>query len=174
MPQLLPDGLGDPSVEEPVSQAVVSYGESWEFHLNPECDCTDPLQQIPHLSVRGKQVQRVTEARTLEQWLRMALAVERFRWEIYDNQYGTEFTELIEGSLPEVEAESEVVNTIREAILVDPRVASVTSVGIVEGRDLGDPSAFVVEVRVVTFTGEQRLLRLDLSEIRTTNASLYT
>ncbi len=167
MPQLLPDGLSDPAVSVAVVQESVEYGESWLFHMEDDCDCTDPLQQIPHLAVRGNKVVRTEEVDTLEQWIRMALATERFRWEIFDNQYGTEFVSLIEGSLPEDEAETEVIRVIREAILFDPRVASVTSITVTEGRDLGNPAATVAEVRVVTYTGELRLLQLDLSLIRT-------
>jgi hypothetical protein len=117
---------------------------------------------------------RVTGPETLQQWITMCLATDRFRWEIYNNQYGTEFAQLIESSVPEDEAESEVIRVIREAILVDPRVASVTSVRVTPGRDVGNPSAFIAEVRVVTYTGELRLLQLDLSLIRTINAYLDT
>lgn len=167
MPQLLPDGLNDPAIAEAVVQEQVEYGESWRFHMEAVCDCADPLMQIPHLAINGNKVERTEGVDTLEQWITMALATERFRWEIYDNQYGTEFTELIAGSLPEDEAGTEVVRVIREAILFDPRIASVTSVTVTSGRDLDNPSAVVVEVRVVTYTGELRLLQLDLSLIRT-------
>jgi hypothetical protein len=98
----------------------------------------------------------------------MVLATDRYRWEIFDNQYGTEFVQMIEDSIPEDEAETEVIRIIKESILIDPRVASVTSVSVTEGRDVGNPAAFLVEVRVVTYTGELRLLQLDLSLTRTT------
>ncbi len=163
MPQLLPDGLNDPALEEPVTADAVTYGSSWQFHLNPECDCTDPLLDVPHLAVRGNKVTRTEEADTLMQWITMTLQTDRFKWEVYDNQYGTEFAELIEGSLPEEEAETEIIRAVREAILIDPRVASVTSVDFTEGRSLGNPAASVVEVRVVTYTGELKRLQLDLS-----------
>ncbi|MDX1744358.1 MAG: DUF2634 domain-containing protein [Halobacteriales archaeon] len=166
MPQLLPDGLLDPALDEPVSQTPVTYGKSWEFHMNPEsCSCSDLQLDIPHLGVRGKKVMRTEGVDSLIQWIRMTLATERYRWEIYDHQYGTEFVDLIEGSLPEDEAETEVIRAVREAILTDPRVASVTSVRLTEGRDLEDPepAAFVAEVRVVTFTGELKQLKLDTS-----------
>jgi hypothetical protein len=170
----LPDGVNDPAVEVPVAEPTIEYGEAWEFHINPQCNCTDPLQQVPHLAVKGNKVMRVTGPETLQQWITMCLATDRFRWEIYNNQYGTEFAQLIESSVPEDEAESEVIRVIREAILVDPRVASVTSVRVTPGRDVGNPSAFIAEVRVVTYTGELRLLQLDLSLIRTINAYLDT
>lgn len=167
MPQLLPDGLTDPAISEQVAQEPVEYGESWAFHMEVDCDCTDPLLNEPHLAVRGNKVERTTGVDTLTQWITMALATDRYRWDIFDGQYGTEFNQLIEGSLPEDEAETEVIRVIREAILFDPRIASVTSVKVTPGRDIGNPASVVAEVRVVTFTGELRLLQLDLSLIRT-------
>jgi hypothetical protein len=134
-------------------------------------DTYDP-SGFPHLAIRGKKVQRVKGAETLEQWITMALATDRYRWSIYDNQYGTEFDQLIESSVPEDEAESAVIRAISDAILNDPRIASVTSVSVTDGRSLGNPSSFVAEVRVVTFTGELRLLQLDLSDTRTLDAYL--
>ena len=167
MAQLLPDDINDPAIEEPVGQEPVSYGTSWEFHLNPQCkECDDPLQESPHLAVKGNKVMRVEGPDTIEQWIAMTLATDRFRYEIFDNQYGTEFDDLIERSVPEDEAETEVIRVLREAILLDPRIAVVTSVSVTEGREIGNPAAFVVEIRVVTFTGELRLLQLDLSDTR--------
>ncbi len=167
MAQLLPDDINDPAIEDPVGQDPVAYGTSWEFHLNPQCDmCDDPLQTIPHLAVKGNKVMRVEGPRTIEQWITMTLATDRFRYEVYDNQYGTEFDQLIERSVPEDEAETEVIRVLREAILLDSRIAAVTSVSVTEGREVGNPAAFVVEIRVVTFTGELRLLQLDLSDTR--------
>ena len=62
--------------EEPVAQEPVAYGESWEFHLNPECTaCDDPLKTIPHLAVKGKKVMRTEDAQTIEQWIRIPNAV---------------------------------------------------------------------------------------------------
>ena len=167
MAQLLPDGLGDPAIAEPVAEDPVDYGTSWEFHLNPQCQaCDDPLMSGPHLAVKGNKVMRVEGPDTIEQWIAMTLATDRFRYEIFDNQYGTEFDDLIERSVPEDEAETEVIRVLREAILLDPRIAVVTSVSVTPGREVGNPSAFVVEIRVVTFTGELRLLQLDLSDTR--------
>lgn len=169
MAQLLPDGLSDPAVAEPVAQDQIEYGDSWEFVMEGD-GSTDALTNVPHLAVKGNKVMRTEDVETLMQWIRMALATDRFTWEIYDNQYGTEFRELIESSVPEDEAETEVVRAIREAILVDPRIASVTSITLTDGRDVGNPAAFVAEVRVVTYTGELRLLQLDLSLTRTIDA----
>lgn len=169
MPQLLADGLQDPAIEVPVAQDVVEYGEAWEFHMGLDCGCAgEPT--YPHLAVRSNKVQRVTEVETLQQWITMALATDRYRWEIYDSQYGTDFKELIAASVPEDEAESAVIRAIRDSLLVDPRIDSITSVNVVDGRSLGNPSAFVVEVRVVTFTGELALLQLDLSDVEMLDA----
>lgn len=170
MAQLLPDDINDPAIEEPISDPVTEYGSAWQFHMSPECTCTDPLLNVPHLAVRGNKVMFVREEDTIEQWIRMTLATDRYRWEIYDNQYGTEFVQLIEASVPEEEAETEVIRTIRDAILVDPRISSVTSVAVTQGRDVGNPAAFIAEVRVVTYTGELRLLQLDISDVRTLDA----
>lgn len=169
MAQLLPDDLNDPAVQEPIAQDAVEYGESWEFHMDSNCSC-GTTADYPHLAIHGNRVMRVAEEQTLEQWIRMTLATDRFRWEIYDNQYGTEFKQMIADSIPEEEAETETIRVIREAILLDPRIASVTSVQVTDGRSLGNPAAFVAEVRVVTFTGELRLLQLDMSTIRTADA----
>ncbi len=164
MPQLLPDDLNDPAIEEPVAQDVIEYGTSWEFHMGG-CDC---IEDYPHLGIKGNKVMATRDSQTLEQWITMVLATDRYRWEIYDNQYGTEFVQMIEDSVPEDEAETEVIRIIRESILVDPRVASVTSVSVANGREVGNPAAFIAEVRVITYTGELRLLQLDLSLTRTT------
>lgn len=172
MAQLLPDGLSDPAVAVPVAEPVIEYGESWQFHLNPNCDCTDPLQQVPHLAVKGNKVMKVVEEDTLEQWIAFTLATDRYRWQIYNNQYGTEFKQLIEASVPEEEAETAVIRIIKDALLVDPRIATVTSVRVTPGREVDNPAAFIAEVRVVTFTGQLKLLQLDLSQVRTLDAYL--
>ena len=141
--------------------------------MERDCSCLGDIP-YPHLAVQGNKVMRTEGAETLEQWITMALATDRFRWEIYDNQYGTEFKNMIEASVPEEEAESETIRVLRDALLPDPRIASVTSVKVTQGRDEGNPSAFIAEVRVVTFTGELRLLRLDTSQMRTADAYFNT
>lgn len=173
MAQLLPDDVNDPAIQEPVAQDAVKYGKSWQFHMGGLCVCGDGTG-TPHLAVKGNKVMMVEEEQTLEQWITMALATDRYRWEIYDNQYGTEFKAMIEQSVPEDEAETNVIRIIKDAILLDPRIASVTSVSVEQGRDSGNPSAFIAEVRVVTFTGELRLLQLDLSLTRTLDAYFNT
>jgi hypothetical protein len=167
MPQLLPDGLLDPALSDPIPSENISYGETWGFHLGTSCACEVVVGPDaassggPHLAVSGSRALRLTGVETLVQWIRMALATDRYRYPIFNNQYGSEFTDIIASSLDADEAETEIVRTIREALLIDPRIQTITSVDIVEHEE--NAAALIADIRLVTFAGDVSHLRLDLS-----------
>lgn len=73
--------------------------------------------------------------RSLRQFVRMALATERFRYLIYDSDYGSEIDEVItQDSSPEL-LESEIPRVIREALIVDERIDNVTNFIIERSQD---------------------------------------
>ncbi len=151
MPQLLPDELLDPLVGEPVFEEPVEFGETWEFHFGTGCGCDNALYG-PHLGVVGDKVKRLVGKDTLMQWITMTLHTTRFAHLIYDEDYGTEFTDIIATSLDADEAKTEIEQTILDALLVDDRILDVTSVDVVESED--SASSVLVDIRLVTFAGE--------------------
>lgn len=157
MPQLFPEGMRDPeegSVVVGVDRSI-TYGETWSMHLGVECACG---KDYPHLEVYGGRPIQVSGIEALVQWIRMALSVERLRFPIYSSDYGVEFGRLISRSPTAEEVETEAPRMIREALLVDERIAEVREVRLAVSED--DPSSYFVDMEVVTFTGDLRAIEL--------------
>lgn len=160
MPQLLPDNLVDPALGEPVQSDPIEYGTSWQFHLGDNCPCPT-VEYGPHIAVRGNRAVRIEGINTLIQWIRMTLITDRYRWPIFDNQYGSEFNEIIENTDDAEEAKTEITRTIREALLIDDRIQAITDITILQDDE--NRNAVFVDVSLVTFAGDLSLLQLNLT-----------
>lgn len=165
MPQLLPDGIQDPaSLDVLPTDEAIEYGQSWEFHFTgsgTECACSAVNSQYgPHLAIVGNRVKLTNGIDTLAQWIRFALVTERFRWPIYSPDFGTEFTEIIDNSIDAEESTTEIEATINEALLIDERIADITSIEFEEVE--GAPEAYIVTVKVVSFAGETQETTFDI------------
>lgn len=155
MPQLLPLGMADPVQGNDVATVdqSITYGETWGFHMGHLCSCG---KEYPHLNVYGGRVEKVSGVDTLSQWIRFALSTERFLFPIYTDQFGVEFAALVERSPTAEEVMTEGPRMIREALSIDPRITEVREVRLEELP--GDPSSFLVEMEVVTFTTQVEVL----------------
>lgn len=150
MAQLLPEGLTDPilGVIEEEDQSI-TYGETWSMHLGTNCSCG---KTYPHLEVYGGRPFKVSGIDTMLQWIRLALSTERFRYEVYSDDYGVELDALIERSPTPEEVETEGPRMVREALAIDSRVEEVREVNLTV--DPEDPTNYFIDVEVVTFTGD--------------------
>ncbi|MEH7521680.1 DUF2634 domain-containing protein [Bacillus sp. JJ1503] len=85
----------------------------------------------------------------LRQFVVKAIRTARFRFLIYDNQYGSELEELIGADVSLELLQTEIPRVIREALIYDDRVADVVDFEIVRESD-----KLFVSFRVVTTTGD--------------------
>ncbi|WP_433614864.1 DUF2634 domain-containing protein [Paenibacillus cellulositrophicus] len=71
----------------------------------------------------------------LRQWIRKAILTARYRYLIYDSQYGCELESLLGQDISHQLLKSEITRVITEAILADDRVTSVEQFAIVRDGD---------------------------------------
>lgn len=102
-----------------------------------------------HLDFEAGRVRRPVDGRrALRQFVRMALQTERFRYLIYDGNFGSELHALISEDLPPEMLETEIPRIIREALTVDDRIQDVTSFEIRRDKD-----AYFVNFEITTPDG---------------------
>ena len=75
----------------------------------------------------GRIVDVIDDEEALHQFIVKALRTVRYRYPIYDGQYGSEVTTLIGRNMSQALAESEVPRMIREALISDDRINAVTT-----------------------------------------------
>lgn len=85
----------------------------------------------------------------LRQFIVKAIRTARFRFLIYDDQYGSELEELIGADVSLELLQMEIPRVITEALIYDDRVADVVDFEIVRESD-----KLFVSFRVVTTTGD--------------------
>ena len=71
----------------------------------------------------------------VRQLIRKAVSTARYRYPIYDDQYGCELEDLIGHQMPAQLLESEVARVIREAVVYDGRVSEVVNFKIRRYQD---------------------------------------
>jgi hypothetical protein len=116
MPNLFPLDE-DTSTETAETASKVSFGKSWRFDFENGEFVLTPA---------GK----VTETSDVEAWLewcKKALITARYRYLVYSRNYGQEFDDLISRHLSRSANESEIKRIATEALMVDPRTASVNN-----------------------------------------------
>lgn len=96
----------------------------------------------------GKVRRPVDGRRALRQFVRMTLQTERFRYLIYDGNYGSELHALISEDLTPELLRTEIPRVIREALTADNRIRDVINFEINRDRD-----AYFVTFEVVTADG---------------------
>jgi len=89
--------------------------------------------------------------RAIQQFIRMSLKTERFRYLIYDENFGSELHALIAEDLPQELLETEIPRVIREALLIDDRIQDVKNFEITRDKDIYYVT-FEVETVEGTFT----------------------
>ena len=151
MARLLSDGAAEAlSRARPVgprAQREVTFGRSPEFHFAPACPTCGDVGH-PHLVVRAGQISEVEGVSALTQWMRAALSTDRGRYPIYSQQFGTDYTDIMGSTHPEVSTLAQQMTI--DALAVDDRVRSV------EVRT----TTQAVEISVATFDGQGTRLRL--------------
>lgn len=89
----------------------------------------------------------------LRQFIVKAITTARFRFLIYDEQYGSELDELIGADVSLELLQMEIPRVITEALIYDDRVADVTDFEVTRDSD-----KLFVSFRVVTTEGEDVIL----------------
>ncbi|KQL18863.1 DUF2634 domain-containing protein [Cytobacillus solani] len=89
----------------------------------------------------------------LRQFIIKAITTARFRFLIYDEQYGSELDELIGADVSLELLQMEIPRVITEALIYDDRVADVTDFEVTRDGD-----KLFVSFRVVTTEGEDVIL----------------
>lgn len=105
-----------------------------------------------YLDFESGRIRRPVDGRrAIQQFIRMALKTERFRYLIYDENFGSELHALIAEDLPQELLETEVPRVIREALLIDDRIQDVKNFEITRDKDIYYVT-FDVETVEGTFT----------------------
>ena len=90
----------------------------------------------------------------LKVWIEKTIRTARFRFPIYDFQYGCELDDIIGYDLSRVVLESEIQRVIREALICDDRITDVRDFVIGRGGDWLKISFTVTTTLADTFTQE--------------------
>jgi len=114
MPSLFPTEQVTAAPEE-TQTSQVKYGRSFIFDFE---------QGDFILSPTGKVVE-VDGVEAYRQWAQKTLLTPRYRHPIYSRNYGQEFEDLLRRNLTRAGNESEIKRMVTEALMVDPRTASV-------------------------------------------------
>jgi phage baseplate assembly protein W len=77
----------------------------------------------------------------IRQFIRKALVTARYRFLIYDKEYGSEMETLLGQDLTNELLENEIPRIVREALIYDERIADVFDISIT--KDPGDDKMFV-------------------------------
>jgi hypothetical protein len=86
----------------------------------------------------------------IEQAIAKAIRTARYRYLIYDDQYGSEIEDLIAESYPFELLEIEIPRMIKDALIVDDRISDVTNFVLSQDGD-----SFYGTFKVVTVTGDE-------------------
>jgi len=105
-------------------------------------------------------VKPITDDRltTFLEWARKAIITARYRYPVYDDQYGSELESLLGDSLPRGIADNELRRMVDDCLRADPRTADVRDISI----DWTDPEAPVVSCTLVSIWGDQATLSQEL------------
>jgi len=117
VPNLFPEEVvqaADVSVE---IDADVSFGRSWRFDYDAGEFMLTPTGKVAHADARDAWVE----------WCQKAMHTERYHYLAYTRSHGHEFDDLIGSKLSRPALESEIQRMVIEALLVNPRTASVGS-----------------------------------------------
>lgn len=118
MPNLFPTVSTEPSPEiTDQSARDVKFGRSWKFDF-------DAGEFV--LTPTGKVVESEGTDSWLE-WCKKAISTARYRYLVYSREYGQEFEDLIARHLTKTANESEIKRIVTEALMVNPRTASVSN-----------------------------------------------
>ena len=116
MPRLFPSEAVTPIPEaDETKVTTVQFNRSWRFDFDKGDFVLTPTG-------------RVAETTGLEayiEWCKKALITPRYRHLIYSRNYGSEFDDLISRGLSREAIESEIKRMATEALMVDPRTATV-------------------------------------------------
>jgi Protein of unknown function (DUF2634) len=93
----------------------------------------------------------------LRQFVRKAIMTARFRFLIYDDQYGCELEDLLGADVSTELLEIEIPRVIREALIYDSRIADVTEFNVTRSGDGLFVSFRITASDGLTFTEEVTL-----------------
>lgn len=116
MPNLFP--LDDTATIETAETAnKASFGKSWRFDFEKGEFALTPAGKVAETS----------DIEAWLEWCQKALITARYRYLVYSRSYGQEFGDLISRHLSRSANESEIKRIATEALMVDPRTASVNN-----------------------------------------------
>ena len=116
MSNLFPtSGEGEADYTDAAAGRAVDYGSTVQFDFEKHEFILSPT---------GKQKQ-FEGSDAWGEWCVKAMSTERYRYLVYDNQYGEELDTLIGKSRPHEVIESEIKRMTRECLMCDPRTAKV-------------------------------------------------
>lgn len=148
MPELYP--TTEPTYSNPEAAATeqVQFPRSWRFDFDKGDFQLTPTGVIAPAS----------ELQAYIQWCMKALLTPRYRHLIYSRGYGQEFEDLIRRNLTRAGNESEIRRMVTEALMVDPRTASVGNFVFRWEDDVVYFSCEVTTVRGDTATLESKVV----------------
>lgn len=127
--------------------------------LSPLMPIIDPADDQPSLPAPSKtyylndianEISGLIDGeQAIRQFIVKAVKTSRFRFLIYDDQYGSELDDLIGADVSQSLLETEIPRVIREALIYDERVDDVVDFKIVR-----ESNSLYVSFRVVATTGD--------------------
>lgn len=132
-----PDEDVDVSSQEERQQAT--FGRSWRFDF----DLGD------FVTTSTGKIAQVEDVDALWEWCRKAIMTARYRYPVYSFAYGNEAHELIGMGLSEEAMKSELRRMYEDALIYDPRVASVEDFDIALQGDTA-----MISFKVTSVLGE--------------------
>ncbi|MBW2672125.1 MAG: DUF2634 domain-containing protein [Deltaproteobacteria bacterium] len=114
MPNLFPTEEAQVAMEE-TQASQVKFGKSWVFDFEKGDFVLSPTGKV--VEADGVEAYR--------QWAHKTMLTPRYRHVIYSRNYGQEFEDLLRRNLTRAGNESEIKRMVTEALMVDPRTASV-------------------------------------------------
>lgn len=137
MAQTLFPFFGDMVAEAAVTDSLPLYRElAWDFENN-----------IPIVEKGNFKIVEGNEA--IKTWAFKAMMTERFRYEIYSWNYGSELDSLIGQSYSPNLTKAECIRYIKEALLVNPYIRNVSNVAVTFDR-----GHLFIEAKIDTIYGE--------------------
>ena len=116
MPNLYPTQSVTATPELPETKSTqVKFGKSWRFDFDKGDFVRTPTGKVAETTGLGAYIE----------WCKKALLTPRYRYLIYSRNYGNEFDDLTSRGLSREAIESEIKRMATEALMLDPRTATV-------------------------------------------------
>lgn len=154
MAGVLPDGTYQESVEETFTQDDLLGIDS-----KTESVTVLPTKTWKMCLKTNRIIEQIDAEEALEQFIFKALRTARYRYRIYDGEYGSEVISLIGSNLTQELVVAEIPRKVEDALIYDDRILAVSTTNT---RRVGDK--LYVDIGLDTIYGVRNFEGISLSE----------